>query len=31
MDVQCRYTDGQNNGRIGQSKDWIPGEEVTYT
>ena len=30
MDMEYRYTAGQNNGRIWQSKDWITGEEVTY-
>jgi hypothetical protein len=30
MDMEYRYTTGQNNGRITQSKDWISGEEVTY-
>jgi RHS repeat-associated protein len=30
MDMEYRYTAGQNNGRIAQSKDWIAGEEVTY-
>jgi hypothetical protein len=30
MDMEYRYTAGQNNGRIAQSKDWISGEEVTY-
>jgi len=31
MDMEYRYTAGQNNGRIHQSKDYITGEEVTYT
>jgi RHS repeat-associated protein len=32
MDMEYRYpTNGTNNGRIGQSKDWVTGEEVTYT
>src|SRR5690349_9600729 len=31
MDMEYRYTTGQNNGRIYQSKDWITGEEVSYT
>jgi YD repeat-containing protein len=30
MDMEYRYTAGQNNGRISQSKDWVTGEEVTY-
>jgi RHS repeat-associated protein len=30
MDVEYRYTTGQNNGRITQAKDWISGEEVSY-
>jgi RHS repeat-associated protein len=31
MDIEYRYTAGQNNGRLWQSKDWVTGEEVTYT
>ena len=31
MEIDYRYTAGQNNGRIWQSKDWVTGEEVTYT
>jgi YD repeat-containing protein len=31
MDMEYTYTDGQNNGRIATSKDWISGEEVSYT
>src|ERR1035441_7668214 len=31
MDMEYRYTAGQNNGRIAQSKDWVSGEEVSYT
>jgi RHS repeat-associated protein len=30
MDMEYRYTVGQNNGRIAQSKDHVTGEEVTY-
>jgi RHS repeat-associated protein len=30
MDMEYRYTAGQNNGRIWQSKDYVTGEEVTY-
>jgi YD repeat-containing protein len=30
MDMEYRYTVGQNNGRIWQSKDHVTGEEVTY-
>jgi hypothetical protein len=29
MDMEYRYTAGQNNGRIWQSKDYVTGEEVT--
>ena len=31
MDMEYRYPTGQNNGRITQAKDWVTGEEVTYT
>ena len=31
LDVEYRYPAGQNNGRISQSKDYVTGEEVTYT
>ncbi len=31
LDIEYRYTAGQNNGRIYQQKDWITGEEVSYT
>ena len=31
MDMEYRYTAGQNNGRIAQSMDWVTGEEVNYT
>ncbi len=31
MDMEYRYSATQNNGRLTQSKDWITGEEVTYT
>ena len=31
MDLEYRYPTGQNNGRITQAKDWMTGEEVTYT
>ena len=31
IDIEYRYTAGQNNGRIAQSKDWVSGEEVSYT
>ena len=30
IDIEYRYTAGQNNGRIAQSKDWVSGEEVSY-
>jgi RHS repeat-associated protein len=31
MDMEYRYTAGSNNGRIAQSKDYVTGEEVTYS
>jgi len=31
MDMEYRYTAGQNNGRIAQSMDWVSGEQVNYT
>ena len=31
MDMEYRYTAGSNNGRISQSKDYVTGEEVTYS
>jgi YD repeat-containing protein len=31
LDVEYRYTAGSDNGRISQSKDYVTGEEVTYT
>ena len=31
LDMEYRYPTAQNNGRIAQSKDWVNGEEVTYT
>ena len=31
MDLEYRYPTGQNNGRITQAKDYVSGEEVTYT
>ena len=31
MDMEYRYTAGYNNGRISQSKDYVTGEEVTYS
>ncbi|MBL8232135.1 MAG: RHS repeat protein, partial [Bryobacterales bacterium] len=31
MDVEYRYSGTQNNGQITQMKNWISGEEVTYT
>jgi RHS repeat-associated protein len=30
-DLEYRYAAGQNNGRITQMKDWISGEEVSYS
>jgi RHS repeat-associated protein len=30
MDVEYRYTAGQNNGRIASVKDYITGEDVSY-
>jgi hypothetical protein len=30
MDMEYRYTAGQNDGRIAQAKDWVSGEEVSY-
>src|SRR5260370_31308059 len=29
--MEYRYSPNQNNGQITQQKDWISGEEVTYT
>ena len=31
MDMEYRYTAGQNNEQIAQSKDWVTGEELNYT
>ena len=30
-DLEYRYAAGQNNGRITQRKDWVSGEEVSYS
>jgi RHS repeat-associated protein len=30
-DLEYRYAAGQNNGRITQMKDWVSGEEVSYS
>jgi YD repeat-containing protein len=30
-DIEYRYSATQNDGRIASSKDWVTGEEVTYT
>jgi YD repeat-containing protein len=31
LNIDYRYSPNQNNGQITQQKDWISGEEVTYT
>jgi len=31
QDTEYRFAAGQNNGRITQMKDWVSGEEVTYS
>src|SRR5262249_4301537 len=31
LDMEYRYSATQNNGQITQQKDWVSGEEVTYT
>src|SRR5260370_424828 len=31
MNMEYRYSATQNNGQITQQKDWVTGEEVTYT
>jgi hypothetical protein len=30
LNLEYRYTAGQNNGRITQMKDWLSGEQVSY-
>jgi YD repeat-containing protein len=31
LNIDYRYSSNQNNGQITQQKDWISGEEVSYT
>jgi RHS repeat-associated protein len=31
VNLEYRYSSSQNDGRITQQKDWVSGEEVTYT
>ena len=31
LDLEYRFAAGQNNGRITQMKDWVSGEEATYS